>query len=250
MNTHSIPTASSAPDSSRASSSSARILVIEDDPSINDVVRTRLAKDGHTITSAFSGTEAQLLLESASFDLVISDLMLPGMTGEDIVTLIRETDPALPILILSARNAPADKVNLLQLGADDYLEKPFDLEELIARVNVQLRHVEQSAAPASTLPSTALTFHDWRLDPATRSFSAAGAPIQLTRTEFDMLHLLMEHPGRVFTKQELYEHTWSEPYTAQDGTVAAHISNLRSKLRAGGAEDHIQTVWGIGFKLS
>lgn len=228
------------------------ILIVEDDAAINDVVSTRLRKEGFQVTSAFSGTEAKLLLKDEAFDLVVTDLMLPGMTGEDMVALVRRDLGSLPIIVISARVATADKVSLLQQGADDYLSKPFDLDELVARVQVQLRRTvnRSDLAGSDACNEKTLAYRDWQMRPVSRSFLSKGEAVQLTRTEFDMLALLMAHPTRVFTKQELYEHTWAEPYTSQDSTVAAHISNLRSKLRPSGTDDYIQTVWGIGFKLS
>lgn len=242
-------------------SESLRILVIEDDPSISEVVCAHLTRQGHCCVGAFSGTEGMLHLEhggsSTPFDLVITDLMLPGMTGEEVVSLIRQRNVTLPIIVISARTAAADKVDLLQLGADDYLTKPFDLDELTARVQVQLRraalaspNTTATAAHGNSASLASLSYRDWQLDPAARTFAIQEQAIALTRTEFAMLELLMAHPSRVFTKQELYEHAWNEPYAAQDGTVAAHISNLRAKLRPSGTDGYIETVWGIGFKLS
>lgn len=243
------------------------ILVIEDDPSINDIVCKRLAKDGHALTSAFSGTEAKMLLESKRFDLVITDLMLPGLAGDELVPYIRRSLGSLPIIVISARTSSVDKVDLLTLGADDYLSKPFDLDELAARVKVQLRRSGAGCAEAksgaqccegdtssgSTLGSRSdraqLELGPLRLDPAQRRLSVSGEDVLLTRTEFDMLHLLMSRPKQVFTKQDLYEHVWNEPYPGQENSVNAHISNIRAKLRETAADGCIQTVWGIGFKL-
>ena len=241
------------------------ILVVEDDAAINDVICTRLRKDGHDVSAAFSGTEARLLLESRPFDLVITDLMLPGMDGEDVVRLVRSQSERLPVLVVSARDAVADKVDLLRLGADDYLAKPFDLDELAARVLVQLRHgtgdepsadhaPTPNAAIGASLPNetenTVIYLGEWSIDPVSRTFAAAGTPIALTRTEFAIAELLATHPGRVFTKQALYEHAWGEPYAAQESTVSAHVSNLRAKLKPTGTDGYIQTVWGIGFRAS
>lgn len=230
----------------------AQVLVVEDDAAINEVVCARLARDGHRATAAFSGTEARLLLGQQAFDLVITDLMLPGAPGEDIVAAVREVDPGLPIIVTSARTAPADKVSLLGLGADDYLAKPFDLDELAARVAVQLRHRRRQAAQdaAGSGAGAALRCGRWTVDQAAHTLSVDGELVALTRTEYAIAELLASRPERVFTKQELFEHAWGEPYAAQESTVSAHISNLRSKLKPTGTDGYIATVWGIGFKLS
>lgn len=228
----------------------ASVLVVEDDAAINDVVCRRLAREGLKTVSAFSGTEAQLLLSQGSFDLVICDLMLPGVPGEDVVRAIRAADESLPIIVASARTAPTDKVDLLNLGADDYLAKPFDLDELAARVQVQLRHRMRAGAAGASGGEGSRRFGRWVLDHASRTLSVDGEPLALTCTEFNIIELMAESPGRVFTKQELFEHAWGEPYVAQDSTVSAHVSNLRAKLKPTGTDDYVQTVWGIGFRVS
>ncbi len=234
-----------------------RVLVIEDDAAINDVVRRKLAKRGLSVTSAYSGTEAQLHLDAAAdagaFDIIICDLMLPGIPGEELVPLIRASHPSVPIIVISAKDATADKVLLLGMGADDYLTKPFDLDELAARVEVQLRRsasVAHGAGEVREAARDAIEHGPLRVDPSARMVMVEGREVSLTKTEFDMLALLAASPGRVFTKRELYESAWGEPYAAQESTVAAHISNVRSKLKPYGADGLIQTVWGIGFKLS
>ena len=239
----------------------ARVLVIEDDAAINDVVATRLSRDGHVVTQAFSGSEARLLLGGAgeknveknpAFDLVICDLMLPGATGEELVGLIRERDSSTPVIVISARTTPADKVGLLRLGADDYLTKPFDLDELAVRVEVQLRH-RGDVAPAGTT----LRWHRWELDPEARTLTVApgeagekGAAVALTKIEFNIVEALVRRPNRVFSKSELFELAWGEPFAGDDSTVAVHVSNIRAKLRDTGTDDYLQTVWGMGFKLA
>lgn len=232
----------------------ARVLVIEDDAAINDVVATRLGRDGHAVTQAFSGSEARLLLRQgdAAFDVVVCDLMLPGVPGEELVSLVRARDGATPIIVISARAAATDKVDLLRLGADDYLAKPFDLDELAARVEVQLRH-RGAAAPAGRR----LRWRRWELDPEARTLAVdpgeggepGGAPA-LTRIEFNILETLVRRPNRVFSKAELFELAWGEPFAGDDSTVAVHVSNIRAKLRATGTDDYVRTVWGMGFKLA
>lgn len=248
------------------------ILVIEDDPSINEVVCKRLEREGYEICAAFSGTEARMLLGagvySQSFDLVITDLMLPGLAGDELVSLIRNsasTEKYLPVIVISARTSSKDKVDLLSLGADDYLSKPFDLDELVARVQVQLRksslmrHLATSEGNSSCplAPSLAeeallsdITLGRIAVDESQRRVTVDGIAVPLTRTEFELLILLLRHPKVVFTKQELYEHIWHEPYPGQENSVSAHVSNIRSKLKRVGADEYIQTVWGIGFKVA
>lgn len=235
------------------------VLIIEDDADINQIVATRLERDGYLCTQAFSGSEAKLLLERRleahaadktedfPFDLIISDLMLPGTTGEELVAAIREHGADVPVIVISARTTAADKIDLLKLGADDYLTKPFDLDELVARVEVQLRHRGHVAVSGSA--GSTLRFRDWELDHEARTFTAAGAPIDLTRIEFNIVEMLMRHPSRVFTKQELFEGAWGEPYAADANTVNVHVSNIRTKLKPTGTANYIKTVWGMGFKL-
>ena len=225
-----------------------RVLGVEDDAALSEVVRTFLGDEGYACAPAFSGTEALLLAERAAekgqpFDLVILDLMLPGVPGEELIGRLRAAGVDAPVIVTSAKGALADRVGVLRLGASDYLVKPFDLEELLARVEVQLRGRETPAAPA------ALRFGRWELDPDARSFSVDSAPVRLTRTEFDILAALMREPSRVFTKQALFELVRNEEALTEERTISTHISNLRVKLRPSGTDAYIQTVWGIGFKL-
>ncbi len=222
------------------------VLVVEDDAAINEVVVRRLQREGLSVTAAFSGTEARLLLDQRSFDLVICDLMLPGMMGEDVVRSLRDAQCDASVIVISAKASAADKVALLGMGADDYLGKPFDLDELAARVQVQLR---RRGAAALAAAHDAVRAGRWVIDRAAHTLSVDGCPVALTRTEFNMAELLASHPGRVFTKQQLFEHAQGEPYQAQSSTVNAHISNLRAKLKPTGTAEYIQTVWGIGFKF-
>lgn len=230
----------------------AHILVVEDDATINDVVTTCLTQANHTVVQAFSGSEARLILEKGTaFDVLICDLMLPGATGEELIAFVRSRTPSLPILVISARDAVRDRVELLRLGADDYLTKPFDLDELVARVEVQIRH---SADTSATSP---LIWKRWSLDPQARTLTIAGttahensSTLELTRREYGLLELLISRPNRVFSKSELFEGAWNEPFYGDDAVVTQHISNIRAKLRATNTDDYIKTVWGMGFKLA
>lgn len=230
---------------------SARILVIEDDVDINDVVAASLRKTGYVCVQAFSGSEARLLLKTAAaegeapFDLVITDLMLPGASGEELVRAIRANSDA-PVIVVSARSDAADKVALLKLGADDYLTKPFDLDELHARVAVQLRHASRGAARTSSV----LRFKNWTLDTEARTLAAAGEPVKLTRLEFGIVEALVRRPKKVFTKRELFQAAWNEEAFVEEKAVNVHVSNIRGKLKPSGTDGYIETVWGIGFKLA
>ena len=231
----------------------ASVLIVEDDAHISGIVAEHFGRAGYACTQAFSGTEARLVLDGARqrgerFDVVVCDLMLPGLSGEDIVRLIRAVDADTPIVVTSARSAASDKVDLLKLGADDYLAKPFDLDELLARIEVQLRHRGRAIAVAGG--DDVLRVGKWALDRAARTLNADGVEIPLTRTEFNIVELLAAHPKKVYTKQELFELAWGEPFAADDSTVSVHVSNIRAKLKPTGTDGYIQTVWGLGFKLA
>ena len=233
------------------------MLVVEDDSAINDVICRQLSRLGVVPEPTFSGTEANRALDSEDFDLVVTDLMLPGMAGEQVIELIRNRDALVPIVVVSARTETRDKVDILGLGADDYLTKPFDLDELAARVEVQLRHRSKQRGPRMNESRTShekasgtLVFRDWMLEPSSRTFLVSGSPLQLTRIEFNLLETMMRQPRRAFSKQDLFEAAWGEPYAGDDSTVTVHISNIRAKLKPSGTDAYIKTVWGIGFKLA
>lgn len=222
-----------------------RILIAEDDPTINQLVFQSLTEQGFSCTQAFSGTEAKLLLDTQPFDLLVLDLMLPGMTGEALTEDIR-TRSQIPILILSAKSALEDKVGLLRGGADDYLTKPFDLEELVVRIQALLRR-SQNLLFAS---QETLSYKDWVLETSGRTFTSKGETVELTAHEFAILELFLRHPRKVFTKQEIFESVWNQEYFVEDKTINVHISNIRAKLKKTATDTYIQTVWGIGFKLA
>ena len=220
------------------------VLIIEDDTDINNSTAAYLRRMGCQCSQAFSGTEGRLLWQAGGVDLLLVDLMLPGLSGSELIGEIRRTSRT-PVIVLSARAELSDKVELLGLGADDYLTKPYQLEELWARIQVQLRHA--SAAPGG---GELLRYRDWVLDLGEMTLTAAGQPVNLTAHEFRIVELLAGRPKRVFTKQQIYEAVWQEAYAVEDKTITVHISNIRSKLRPSGTGGYIQTVWGIGFKLA
>ena len=219
------------------------ILIVEDDTDINNFTALYLRRQGCLCSQAFSGTEGRLLWQAGGVDLLLVDLMLPGLSGSELIAEIRQTSRT-PVIVLSAKTDLSDKVELLGLGADDYLTKPYQLEELWARILVQLRHA--SAAPAEA----SLRYREWVLNLEEMTLTAAGQPVSLTAHEFKIVELLAGRPKRVFTKQQIYEAIWREEYAVEDKTITVHISNIRAKLRPSGTDSYIQTVWGIGFKLA
>ena len=219
------------------------ILIVEDDTDINSSTAEYLRRKGCLCSQAFSGTEGRLLWQAGGVDLLLVDLMLPGLSGSELIREIRKTSRT-PVIVLSAKTELSDKVELLGLGADDYLTKPCQLEELWARIQVQLRHA--STAPSKEL----LRYQDWVLNLEDMTLTAAGQPVNLTAHEFKIVELLASRPKRVFTKQQIYEAVWQETCAVEDKTITVHISNIRAKLRPSGTDSYIQTVWGIGFKLA
>ncbi len=223
----------------------AEILLVEDDVIINQMEERLLRKEGYKVTPAFSGTEALLLLERKEFDLIILDLMIPGLSGEEVLEKVRK-DSNIPILIVSAKDDMQGKVWVLRHGADDYILKPFDNDEFLARVDGLLRRSNRTYGKGSEY----LTFKDIKLDNKNYQVYVGDTPISLTKREFLILELLMKRPNQVFTKNSIYEAVWNEPYFSGDNAVNVHISNLRAKLsQANPKESYIETVWGIGFKM-
>ena len=194
-----------------------RVLIVEDDATINSLIYEYLTEKDFDCRQAFSGTEGRLLFDMEKFDLILLDLMIPGLSGEELIAYIRSSSQ-VPVIVLSAKTALEDKVNLLSTGADDYLTKPFELEELLARIQVQLRHKAASPSPASSL-----RYKDWELDEQARSFLVKGERIDLTSHELGIITLLMKYPKKVFTKQEIFESVWNQDYFVEDKTINVHI---------------------------
>ncbi|MGM1047788.1 MAG: response regulator transcription factor [Bacillota bacterium] len=223
------------------------ILVVEDDVDINRLLGTLLSKQGHQTESAFSGSEAKLLLSMRDYDLILLDLMLPGISGEELIKDIR-THSYVPIIIISAKVDMKDKIDLLKSGADDYITKPFDKEEVLARVEAQLRRYKNFSSVEQIAKQ--LIYQDLVLDITSRTAKVAGNPMSLTSKEFELLTILIRFPGKVFTREDLYQAVWHEKYAIEDNTINVHMSNLRSKLsKTAPDRSYIETVWGIGFKI-
>ena len=224
------------------------ILIVEDNNEINHMLTELLQNNGYATQSAYSGTEAILYLERQIPRAVILDLMLPGMTGEELLAKIKELDSGIAVIIASAKEDVHTRVDLLRAGADDYVVKPFDTEELLARLEVALRKNSRNVQAGNR--SDRLSFKDIVMEPDRFRVTVSGQEIALTRREYLILELLMSNPNKVFTKNNIYESVWNEEFVGEDNAVNVHISNIRQKLaRINGEETYIQTVWGIGFKM-
>lgn len=222
------------------------ILVAEDDNEINRLLCKIIQKSGYLPQPAYSGTEALLYLKERRWSMLLLDLMLPGMTGEELLKQLNSRQD-MPVIVISARNEPQTKVSVLRGGADDYITKPFDVEEVSARIDSQLRLYARIAQQA---PPRVLTHNGIVLDPDTLRVTAEGVDLTLTAREYAILFLLLSAPKKVFSKSNLYESVWQEPFHGDDNVINVHMSHLRSKLaKATGGSDLIETVWGIGYRL-
>ena len=215
------------------------ILIIDDDEHIGNVLEETLTNEGFRVSRAYSGTEALLVLAQAKPDLVLLDLMLPGLNGEAVLPQIN----GIPVIVVSAKADIDNKVALLLGGAADYITKPFHAKELLARIAVQLRKAE---APGE---ETVLTYDDMTLDTATRTVHVGTTEVKLTRTEFAILKTLMQSPAQVIAKSILLDRISEDTPDCTDSSLKTHISHLRKKLREIGGKDYIEAVWGIGFRL-
>lgn len=216
-----------------------KIAVIEDDIDIGDMLCDLLKRENYEVLRAYSGTEALYLLEKNKPSLILLDLMLPGISGEEVLSHIHN----IPTIVLSARADISDKVRLLLGGAADYMTKPFDTNELLARIAVQLRKSEQH------IDGNIISYADMKLDTADMTLYIGGNAIHLTRTEYAILRLLMENPERVISKGVMLDRISLDTPDCTERSLKQHISNLRKKIQGSDGADRIETVWGIGFKL-
>jgi DNA-binding response OmpR family regulator len=221
----------------------ATILIIEDDMAIHSLIKEALDLGGFQTLSAYSGTEGKLLFEQNQVDLILLDLMLPGMNGEEFLQEIRQNS-GIPIMVISAKSDQKSKLELLTNGADDYITKPFDVKELLARIQIQLRH----ATKASISDRKEIHYKNISMNLDTREVKVHDETIHLTGREFAILLLFLENPQKVFSRANIYESVWNQPFIDSDKTINMHISNLRNKLNTGDT-NYIKTVWGIGFKF-
>ncbi|KQS20043.1 XRE family transcriptional regulator [Exiguobacterium sp. Leaf187] len=217
------------------------ILVIDDEASIRHLVKLQLELDGQTVETAADGSTALALQETQTFDLIVLDLMLPDTTGFDLIPKLRKTTPDLPILMLTARDQMNDKIIGLQLGADDYMTKPFNGTELVLRVKNLLKRVKTVAPPMPVVTDPFLS-----VDPEERVIRLDGQPLPLTYREYALLALFLTHPKRVFERDELLEQVWGFDFSGQTRAVDIMVQRLRKKLGAQG--ERIKTIYGVGYK--
>ncbi len=219
------------------------ILIVEDDVNINELLKEALGKEGYSCTQAFSGTEAEMLLEKEEYVLVLLDLMLPGMSGEKVLQFIREKGQT-PVIILTAKDTLDSKVEILRSGADDYITKPFEIKEVLARIEVWIRRMRGQTSERK------LSYKDMVIDKDTHSVTVEGNELsKITKQEFSILELLLKNPKKVFSKEEIFEYAWEQEYMGETKTLDVHISNIRKKIKEVSEKEYIETVWGIGFRL-
>src|SRR5688500_3695935 len=220
----------------------ATILIADDEPSILQLNRLYLSKEGYTVHAARDGQEALDLARRVKPDLIVLDLMMPRVDGWEVCRQLRQDGTAPPIIMLTAKDEDVDKIVGLELGADDYVTKPFNPRELLARIKGILRRVQQTPDPDATLE-----VGDLRLDPARHDLHVAGQPVQLRTQEFELLRALVRAAGRVMTRETLLREAWGYDYLGESRTVDVHVASLRERLK--GSSVQIQSVRGIGYKL-
>lgn len=216
------------------------ILIVDDDIHINRMLERILAKEGYRISHAYSGTEALLFLKAGRPDLILLDRMLPGISGDEVLPEIRD----IPVIVMSAKSDVKGKAELLLGGAADYITKPFEIEELLARIEVQFRKMKGSSE------RKVIEYSGITLDTDTHEVFAGGCEVKLTRTEFAILKILMENPSQVITKTLILERISEDTPDCMENSLRVHVSNLRKKLRGASGRDYIEAVWGIGFKMA
>ena len=215
-----------------------KILLVEDNKEIHELIKNVLEKERYIVINAYSGTEALIILEKEKIDLILLDLMLPGINGEEIIKKIKN----IPIIVISAKISKEDKINSLLIGANDYITKPFDIDELLARVKVQLRI-------NNTSKNNDLKYKEITLNRMTHTLVLNDQKISLTKTEYNILQELLLEPNRVVTKSRLIELMSNDTLNFDENSLKVHISNIRKKIKQVTEKEYIESVWGIGFKM-
>lgn len=219
-----------------------KILIVEDDKEINNMLAVFLTEHRYEVMSVFDGREASKAIKNEEFDLILMDLMLPCKPGEILIKELRDFSK-VPVIVLSAKSMMDTRIEVLRTGADDYILKPFDLNEVLVRIEVVLRRVEPKETPKI------LNYDDLTLYPEEKRVTFKDKTIPLTQKEYLMLELFIQNPKKTFTKANLYETIWQDVYYYEDNTVNVHVSNLRNKLKKETKKEFIETVWGIGYRL-
>lgn len=227
----------------------AKILVVEDENDINKLLCSILENKGYRARAAFSGTEALMCVENEKWHMILLDLMIPGISGEEAILKIREMTKA-PIIVVSAKTTKKTKLELLEKGADDFICKPFDPDDLVARVNSNLRRYLEFSIDQEK-KSEILSYKDITLNIESKIVKVGQALITLTAREFSILELLLTNPNKVYSKSNIFESIWGEEFLGDDNTVNVHVSRLRNKLSSASNnnEDYIETIWAMGYKL-
>ena len=218
------------------------ILIVEDNTDIHNFIKEVLEKENYHVLNSYSGTEALMILEQKHVDLILLDLMLPGLNGEEIIKKVNN----IPIIVISAKISPEDKVNALLNGANDYITKPFSTEELLARIQVQLRIKRNSK---ENVRKTELTYKQMVLNQENHTIHIGKDPIYLTKTEYAIVKQLLLNPKQVVTKSKLLDFISQDTLDCDENSLKVHISNIRKKIRKVTEEEYIESVWGIGFKM-
>lgn len=226
-----------------------KILIIDDDIELCALVERYLETEGYVVTTKHNGADGLTEGLTTSYQLVVLDVMLPQKNGFDVLSDLRKTS-SVPVLMLTAKDSEIDKVLGLRLGADDYLTKPFSMNEFVARVQSIIRRYTTLGGESVEESASMLTFDNLSIAPATREVIASGATVDLTAKEFDLLYFLAKNSGRVFTKKQIYRAVWKDEYAFDDNNIMVHIRRLRKKIEPN-PEQHqfIQTVWGVGYKF-
>ncbi|MCB0166847.1 MAG: response regulator transcription factor [Anaerolineae bacterium] len=225
------------------------ILVVDDEPNIREVVELYLQREGYEVEVAGDGATALQAIERKAPDLIVLDLMLPAINGLQITRILREGDYNIPIIMLTAKSEEADRITGLELGADDYVTKPFSPKELVARVKAVLRRVSSKATVDTQ--AQPLTIGSITVNPTTRQVLVNDHEVILTAKEFDLLWFFMNHPGQVFTRDQVLDHVWGYDFFGDSSTVTVHVRRLREKIEARPTKpEYILTVWGVGYKFA
>ncbi|MFD8010248.1 response regulator transcription factor [Streptomyces sp. NPDC058955] len=227
-----------------------RILIVDDEPAVREALRRSLAFEGYATREAVDGVDALAAMESYAPDLVVLDVQMPRMDGLTAARRIRAAGSTVPILMLTARDTVGDRVTGLDAGADDYLVKPFELDELFARIRALLRRSSYAVPSASAAdPGDVLAFEDLRMDLATREVTRAGRPVELTRTEFTLLEMFLAHPRQVLTREQILKAVWGFDFEPSSNSLDVYVMYLRRKTEAGGEPRLVHTVRGVGYVL-